>query len=311
MRLKNKRNRSIPDMTPDTRKVQLADGSTSNRILGSVSIRCKADNSDSKMLDFYVMDAPVNLLSRYAIEMLWPKLFTGIRAVVCRSAVKKVKNVTEVPEVVNKTKIQGRSMAPTHIKSTIFKYHGDTKKIHEERVVPVPKRGATSQYKCAPVKVPVKKINPVIKVKNCSDTVSRGVRASPEQELSGGCSSSSVRACESSDETGNTTALSEKLTPELPEMRTLHPLPEGKLTKAVSKARCRQICDLYPEVFNEQKGEFLGAEAEILIKDGHYDQIVKVGVRPPAKTPYGLEDQYNEKLLSYWKIVYQSMVRIL
>ena len=68
------------------------------------------------------------------------------------------------------------------------------------------------------------------------------------------------------------------------------------MTKAVSKARCKQICDLYPEVFNEEKGEFLGVEAEILIKDGHYDKVVKVGVRPPAKTPYGLEDQYNEKL---------------
>merc|ERR1711888_172820 len=123
-----------------------------------------------------------------------------------------------------------------------------------------------------------------------------GVRASPEQPLSGGSSSSSMRACESSDDTGNTTALSEELKPQLPEMRTLPPLPEGKLTKAVSKARCKQICDLYPEVFNEQKREFLGAEAEILIKDGHYDKVVKVGVRPPAKTPYGLEDQYNEKL---------------
>ena len=79
-------------------------------------------------------------------------------------------------------------------------------------------------------------------------------------------------------------------------MRTLPPLPEGELTEAVSKARCKQICDLYPEVFNEEKGEFSGAEAEILIKDGHYDKVVKVGVRPPTKIPYGMEEQYNEKL---------------
>ena len=80
-------------------------------------------------------------------------------------------------------------MAPTHRKGTIFKYHGDTKKIHEERVVPIPKTRTTSQYKYAPVKVPVKKINPVIKVKNCSSTVLVGACAGHKQALSGGSSS--------------------------------------------------------------------------------------------------------------------------
>ena len=61
----------IPNLRPETSNITLADGSSSNKkILGSVSIRCKAINSDSKMLDFYVMEAPGNLLGWYAIEML-------------------------------------------------------------------------------------------------------------------------------------------------------------------------------------------------------------------------------------------------
>ena len=34
----------------------------------------------------------------------------------------------------------------------------------------------------------------------------------------------------------------------------------------------------------------------MLVKEGHMEKLMKVGVRPPAKIPYGLEDQYNEKL---------------
>ena len=205
-RLKNMPYGNIPNMRPETRKIELADGSSSNKELGSVSIRCQAGNSDSRKLDFYVMKAQGNLLGRHAIEMLWPEMFRGFRAAVASTpTVKKVRNVTEVPEV----------------------------------------------------KVPVKKINPVIKVKECSNTVSVGVCAIPEKALSGSSDgSSSVHARESSDDTGNTTALSEKLKPELPEMRTLTPLPEGTLTKDVSETGCEQICDLCPEVFNEEKGEF-------------------------------------------------------
>ena len=84
--------------------------------------------------------------------------------------------------------------------------------------------------------------------------------------------------------------------PALPEMRVLPPLPEGEITKDMGKARCKLICDIYPEVFNEDKGEFLGAEATMLVKEGHMEKLLQVGVRPPAKIPYGLEDQYNSKL---------------
>ena len=84
--------------------------------------------------------------------------------------------------------------------------------------------------------------------------------------------------------------------PALPEKRVLPPLPEGEVTKAVGETRCKLICDTHPKVFDKEKGEFLGAEATMLVKEGHMEKLLQVGVRPPAKIPYGLEEQYNAKL---------------
>ena len=73
-------------------------------------------------------------------------------------------------------------------------------------------------------------------------------------------------------------------------------MPKGEFTKEMGEAYGKLICDTYPEVFNNEKGEFLDAEATILIKEGHMEKLLKVGVRPPSKIPYGLENEYNEKL---------------
>ena len=59
--------------------------------------------------------------------------------------------------------------------------------------------------------------------------------------------------------------------PALPEKRTLPPLQEGEITKAVGEARCKLICDTYPEVFNGEKGEFLGADVKGIV----YGKIAK------------------------------------
>ena len=81
-----------------------------------------------------------------------------------------------------------------------------------------------------------------------------------------------------------------------PERRKIPPFPEGEVTEEEGEAYCKVICDTYPEVFDEEKGELIGAEAIMFIKEGHMDKLMQVGVRPPAKEPYGLEDQYNAKL---------------
>ena len=72
--------------------------------------------------------------------------------------------------------------------------------------------------------------------------------------------------------------------------------PEGKMTKQQGEHWCKQICDLYPTIFNSEKGEFKGVTANITVKEGMLDKVQQIGVRPPAKIPYGLEKQYNEKL---------------
>ena len=59
-----------PELRSETRTVRLADGSISRKQMGSVSIDVQAGNTGIEKIDFYVMEAPCNLLSRYAIEKL-------------------------------------------------------------------------------------------------------------------------------------------------------------------------------------------------------------------------------------------------
>ena len=81
-----------------------------------------------------------------------------------------------------------------------------------------------------------------------------------------------------------------------PPRRQLPPPPSGNITQEQGRAYCDQICKLYPEVFDGQKGQFRGAQAQLFVKDRHWEKLKKVGVRPPAKVPYGLQEQYDEKL---------------
>ena len=83
---------------------------------------------------------------------------------------------------------------------------------------------------------------------------------------------------------------------ELPEKRELPPFPTGDISQAEGEAFSRLICDIYPEVFDGEKGTFKGAEATMFIKEGHMDALRKVGVRPAAKKPYGLEEEYERAL---------------
>ena len=56
------------------------------------------------------------------------------------------------------------------------------------------------------------------------------------------------------------------------------------------------ICDTYPEVFDGKLGLFIGASANMYVKPGHEDAIMNVGVRPPAKIAYGLQDDIEPAL---------------
>ena len=69
----------------------------------------------------------------------------------------------------------------------------------------------------------------------------------------------------------------------LPEKRTIPPFPVGEITQEVGEKYCKLICDTYPEVFNGEKGHFRGAEATMFIKEGHMDELLKIGARPAAR----------------------------
>ena len=67
------------------------------------------------------------------------------------------------------------------------------------------------------------------------------------------------------------TRTSDEGVPVLPERRYVKPLPKGEITKEMGEVYGKFICDTYPEVFDDEKGEFLNAEATILIKEGHME----------------------------------------
>ena len=81
-----------------------------------------------------------------------------------------------------------------------------------------------------------------------------------------------------------------------PERRPMPPLPEGEITQEIGEAFCKQICAVYPEVFDGGKGHFLAADATMFLKPGGLEKIQQSGCRPAAKVPYGLEDQFEEHL---------------
>ena len=71
----------------------------------------------------------------------------------------------------------------------------------------------------------------------------------------------------------------------LPQRRKLPPPPTGAVTQKQGEEYCKLICQQYPEVFDGKKGQFKGAQAQLYVKDGHWDKLKKTGIRPPAKVP--------------------------
>ena len=71
----------------------------------------------------------------------------------------------------------------------------------------------------------------------------------------------------------------------IPPRRQAPPVPAGVITEEMGKKYCRELINLYPEIFDGKKGHFRGVQAELFIKEGHEELLKKKGVRPPAKVP--------------------------
>ena len=84
--------------------------------------------------------------------------------------------------------------------------------------------------------------------------------------------------------------------PSWPPRRELPKLPDGPISEEMAREYCQKLCDLYPEVFDGQKGCFKDATAILTLKPGGLEAITKSGLRPTCKKPYGLEQQFDELL---------------
>ena len=72
-------------------------------------------------------------------------------------------------------------------------------------------------------------------------------------------------------------------------------IPDGHISQAMGEELCKKLCGLYPSVFDGGLGLFKGAEARMHVKPGHEDALKSVGLRPCAKTAYGLQSEVDEK----------------
>ncbi|CAL4109038.1 unnamed protein product [Meganyctiphanes norvegica] len=82
--------------------------------------------------------------------------------------------------------------------------------------------------------------------------------------------------------------------------RSIPSFPSGDVTQEEGEALCLKVCDVYPELFDGKLGLFKGVEANLHLKPG-YEKHLRV--MPPAKVPYGLEDEVNvelEKMKDTW-----------
>ena len=100
----------------------------------------------------------------------------------------------------------------------------------------------------------------------------KSVKSSQQQQVSGAMTSTGTRpdilsSQANSRETEQTTLAA------LPERRSIPQFPEGDISQQEGEAYCKLICETYPKVFNGEKGCFRGAEATMLIKEGHMDLL--------------------------------------
>ena len=70
-----------------------------------------------------------------------------------------------------------------------------------------------------------------------------------------------------------------------PDRRELPKLPDGDITQEIGEKYCKQLCNVYHEVFDGGKGTFRGAEAIMNLKPGGLEEIKRSGPRPVEKYP--------------------------
>ena len=259
-------------------KIRLADGSVASQECPVVQLNISSDLdkfSNPIALTFLVVKGPNNLVGRHSLARLWPSDFQRFKNSTCSNIVKSSNVGNSANGNINSVNV-GKS-ANKNVNSDKVDY---TK--------------SKSNFKTK---------NPVVKEKSNSNSAKAGVTAKnfpahdtahvsrgPHQLHFPSSSSSPKRPPVEPDETCRDSARA------WPDRRPLPKLPDEEITQQIGEQYCKQLCNVYHEVFDGGKGTFKGAEATMNLKPGGLEQIKKSGPRPVAKIPYGLEDQFEVHL---------------
>ena len=230
----------------------------------AVSTDLKKLSNSPLSLTFLVVDGPNNLIGRHALARMWPNEFASFKQTTCSNFVKPYHDNSIDSNVIKANKID--------------KQNSNQKSKNKSKPIPKPKSSDKSNIKGTHSNPPVNPSGKGFPAKNA--------RALEEP----------VQARPLPPPPSPTPAAPDRVETVWPSRRKLPQLPEGDISQEIGEIHCKKICAIYSEVFNGEKGNFKGAEAIMNLKPGGLEQIKKSGVRPPAKCPYGLEDQFEKHL---------------
>ena len=321
---------------PENVSIRLADGTLSNKSRGSVQLSVQKLDRDSEVsrITFFVLTGPICLLGRFALEQLWPAEYLALRKVTSASistasigpvndpgvglpqngtpmAANEVDNSSD-PASISTASIgpvddpgvglpqSGKPMAANEVDNSSDPQEACQPCVKASQEVSGTLQRRPGEHSAVPIKGKGGgRRNSQRRASQVPSSHPQSVHDEPEGARMSVGSASGARMS-----VGSASPVSPLTSPPpppptgaaLPEKRKLPPFPEGDMTQQEGEAFCRLICETYPEVFDGQKGLFRGAEATMFVKEGHLDQLKKTGVRPAAKIPYGLEDQYEKAL---------------
>ena len=279
-------------------KIKLADGSIASQECKVIQINVSRDLTnfrDNIPLTFLVVAGPNNLIGRHSLELLWPKEFQAFKNVTGRNVCQpKVSQHTEEPATNSSNIHYGTAASKCKRKNSTSKSNNETIQSRGPN-----RLGNESWEPGSEDVIKHKNVN-----SNSNSVSSRPVGAnifprenphlppapSPTPSQTPPPLPQRVRTTRRV-RTGKSDDVIWPDRRPLPQMP-----PDEEVTQEIGNAFCKKLCAVYPEVFDGGKGEFLGAEAVMLLKPGGLEKIRRTGFRPAAKVPYGLEDQYDTHL---------------
>ena len=330
-----KQNGKIPSKKlTETVKIRLADGSQCGQSCKVVQLHVSTDlshyknnfhKSKPKALTFLVVKGPNCLVGRHSIARLWPQEFERFKLATCAnyksltpyelSYIKEkqietkqiniiqpvdsiiVNPVTAEPKLqlnINSVKNSDKSgnavsnadRLQSKSNASKLKPKSDTNVRILDKIPDIPIVDVKVKSNSSKSLAPVEKLAPKVSRSKKPAKAEPAPQPAPVACIPERTCSNQTDACDVTT---------------WPDRRELPPLPDSPISQEMGIAYCKQICDVYHEVFNDEQGCFKGASAKITLKPGGLEEIKKSGPRPACKIPYGMEEQYYAKLKELYK----------